>query len=171
MMFSTVLDISNELVDFLKQKRSVEIEMKDLLAQFTTDVIGNVAFGLDIQCMKNPENQFRKMTRRVFETAPGRTLKVLFMICFQSIAKLLRLKITEEIVSDFFLNSLAETVNYREKNNIDRPDFLNLMIKIKNEAATSTQLKEGQGKVSFGEMAAQCFLFFIGKWVSMIFFV
>ena len=162
MMFSTVLNISNELVNYLKAKETKEIEMKDLLAQFTTDVIGNVAFGLDIQCLKNPENMFRKISRRVFETPPGRSLKVLFMICFQSLAKLLRLKITEDIVSEFFLNSLAETVNYREKNNINRPDFLNLMIKIKNEVANNDLIKEDGGKVSFEEMAAQCFLFFIG---------
>ena len=45
MMFNTVLEISNQMLETLKKTSETELEMKNILGNFTTDVIGNCAFG------------------------------------------------------------------------------------------------------------------------------
>lgn len=50
-MYPTLLATANEfkstLNEMLLNKESMDIEMKDLLARFTTDVIGECAFGIE----------------------------------------------------------------------------------------------------------------------------
>lgn len=50
-MYPTILAIGKEfestLADLLVEKKSLDIEVKDMLARFTTDVIGQCAFGIE----------------------------------------------------------------------------------------------------------------------------
>lgn len=50
-MYPTIIATANEfkrtLDDMLLEKESLDVEMKDLLARFTTDVIGECAFGIE----------------------------------------------------------------------------------------------------------------------------
>lgn len=166
MMFGTVLDICKEMINHLNtNEKSVEIEMKDILARFTTDVIGNVAFGLDLNSMENPDTMFRKMGRKVFDTPPTRTMKILFLTTFRNVAKKFGFMITDQDVSDFFLSSIKETVEYREKNNIKRNDFFSLLLQIKNQGKINDDAGESLGKLTLEELAAQAFLFFLAGYL------
>lgn len=55
MMHATLLMVCDQLRDHLRglvpSDGHFEIEMKELLAQYTTDIIGNIAFGLDINSL------------------------------------------------------------------------------------------------------------------------
>lgn len=162
LMFGTVVSICQEMINFLNEnEKSVEIEMKDILARFTTDVIGNVAFGLDMNSMRNPDSMFRKMGRRVFDTPPLQTLKVLFLTTFRKICQKFDFMVNTKEVSDFFLSSIRETVEYREKNDIKRNDFLSLLLQIKNHGKISDDVGEAIGKLTLDQLAAQSFLFFL----------
>lgn len=48
-MFPTMLDVGHSLQDYMSQLIDTEsvLEMKDILARYTTDVIGKCAFGID----------------------------------------------------------------------------------------------------------------------------
>lgn len=156
MMFETVLNICDEMINHLnKNEISVEIEMKDVLARFTTDVIGNVAFGLDMNSMTNPNSMFRKMGRKVFDTPPLQTIKVLFLTTFRKFTQKFGFKVINSEVSDFFLSSIKETVEYREKNDIKRNDFLSLLLQIKNDGKISDDSGEAIGKLTLEELSAQ----------------
>lgn len=162
MMFGTVLDICKEMIKHLSENgKSAEIEMKDILARFTTDVIGNVAFGLDMNSMENPDSMFRKMGRKVFETPPMRTMKILALTTFRNFAKRFGFMVTDQDVSDFFLSSIKETVEYREKNDIKRNDFFSLLLQIKNHGKINDDIGASMGKLSVEQLAAQAFLFFL----------
>ena len=53
MMFDTVNLIGDKLIDIIKKKLEIgsgSLEMRELSAKYTADVIGNVAFGLDCKC-------------------------------------------------------------------------------------------------------------------------
>lgn len=53
MMFNTVDVIGDRLVGVIQKdlEKSSTLEMRVLSAKFTSDVIGNVAFGLECKCM------------------------------------------------------------------------------------------------------------------------
>lgn len=52
MMFDTVDSIGDKFVEVVSKdyKQSNTLDMRALSAKYTTDVIGNVAFGLDCKC-------------------------------------------------------------------------------------------------------------------------
>ena len=55
LMFETVDIIGDRLVNAINKEYDVTnvLEMRVLAAKFTSDVIGNVAFGLECKCKKN----------------------------------------------------------------------------------------------------------------------
>lgn len=76
-MFPILVEISNELVDIL-DKHAVNkdiVEMKEILARFTTDVISSCAFGLETSSLKNPNAVFREMGRKATEPSLANALR------------------------------------------------------------------------------------------------
>ncbi|XP_058816025.1 uncharacterized protein LOC131679332 [Topomyia yanbarensis] len=138
-----------------------EVEMKDLLARFTTDVIGTCAFGIDCNSLNDPDVEFRKMGKKVFELPSGRILKFFFMATFKDFAKKIHIKGTSDDVSEFFFNVVRETIEYREKNNVQRNDFMNLLIQLKEKGELDDS-GEKVGTLSLNEVVAQAFVFFLG---------
>ncbi|GAB0087592.1 Cytochrome P450 [Sergentomyia squamirostris] len=162
MMHSTIVAVAKELQKTLHPyaMNREDIELRDFLARFTTDVIGNCAFGIDCNSLKDPNTEFRRAGKKVFEFNFTSLVRALFIQVFPDIAKKLHLSLTDKEVTEFFLKLLKDTLEYREQNNIVRNDFLSLLIQLKN-----TGKLEGDnvdlGKISFEELAAQTFLFFI----------
>lgn len=161
MMFGLIRSNCQDMINFLNEnEKSVEIEMRDILTCYTTDVIGNVAFGLEMNSLKNPDSMFRKMGKKNFEVRTAKTFKVIFVMNFKKLARRLGVKLIDEDVSDFFLSSIRETVEYREKHEVKRNDFLSLLLQLKNHGKLNDEAEE-VGKLTFEEIAAQAFLFFL----------
>lgn len=50
-----------------EQSRNTVINIKEIIACFTTDVIGSCAFGLDIDSLNNENEPMRLIGKRIFE--------------------------------------------------------------------------------------------------------
>lgn len=161
-MFPTVVSVAEEFVNCLKgmTQNSNEIEIRDVLGRFTTDVIGTCAFGIQCHSLKDPNATFRVMGKKVFDNPKqsglGRTLVTLF----PSLGRALKYRSHHKDVTDFFLNIVKETVDYREKNNIQRNDFMDLLIQLKNDGVLKGDASE-VGKLTILEIAAQAYVFFL----------
>ncbi|XP_055642227.1 probable cytochrome P450 6a14 [Toxorhynchites rutilus septentrionalis] len=155
-MFPTMIAAGKQFGDYMNEKvgKGTELELKDLLARFTTDVIGMCAFGIECNSMKDPNAQFRQMGRRHFEL-PRNRLKDSVCSIAPRFARLLGLRQNDPELSDFFINVVRETVDYRVKNNVHRNDFMDLLIAMM-KGDTS-----GQDPLTFNEIAAQAFVFFV----------
>lgn len=156
-MFSTVVEVGERFKDCLREKchENSEVEIKDLLARFTTDVIGTCAFGIECNSLKDPNAEFKNMGEKAFR--PRYPSFVQFLVVgMKNLSRRLHLRIMHDDVSEFFLNMVYKTVEYREKNNITRNDFMDLLIKLKNDTNSADGL-------TLNEIAAQAFLFFLGK--------
>ena len=62
MMFPILQECSEELKDLLKEpaRKGEVVEMKEISARFTTDIISLCAFGIQTNSLKNPDAIFRK---------------------------------------------------------------------------------------------------------------
>ncbi|XP_055697204.1 cytochrome P450 6A1-like [Phlebotomus papatasi] len=162
MMHSTIIAVAQEFQNYLEDfaEKKEEIEVKDILGRFTTDVIGSCAFGLECNSLKDPDTQFRVMGKKVFDFGGFEFLKLFFLSMFPNVGRTLRMRVTKPDVSDFFMGVLRETIDYREKNNVKRNDFLSLLIQIKNTGKLDDE-EVDLGKMTFEELAAQTFIFFI----------
>lgn len=61
----------------------------------------------------------------------------MFANAFPKFSRLLGVRNLSPEVSDFFYNFVREAVEYREKNNISRKDFLQILIELKNNPEKS----------------------------------
>ncbi|CAD7079472.1 unnamed protein product [Hermetia illucens] len=163
-MFPTVLEVSDRfnetLGELLKTQKTHEV--KDLLARFTTDVIGTCAFGIECNSLKDPNAEFRRYGRKHIEEPSHGALVNRLMNAFPRISKFLHVTRTRGDVTKFFMGIVEETVAYREKHNIRRNDFMDLLIQLKNHASIDGEDSKISEKLTFKELAAQAFVFFVG---------
>lgn len=164
MMCPTIISVADRFRECIEKCIVVEpeVEMKDLLARFTTDVIGTCAFGIDCNSLNDPDTEFRKMGKKVFEIPTGRILKFFFMATFKEFARKIHIKGTADDVSEFFFKVVRETIDYREKHSIQRNDFMNLLMQLKEKGELDDGSGEKVGTLSLNEVVAQAFVFFLG---------
>lgn len=156
-MFPTVVEIGERFRDHLLEvvQQHNEIEMKDLCSRFTTDIIGTCAFGIECNSLKDPNAEFREYGRKITSAPRHGQLFITLLHEFKNVGRKLHVKRVRDDVSDFFLKVVRDTVEYREKNNVSRNDFMDILINLKNE---ETNDKE---KITLNEIAAQMFVFFL----------
>ncbi|KAG4068853.1 hypothetical protein HA402_005001 [Bradysia odoriphaga] len=88
-------------------------------------------------------------------------------------AKFLRLRFADKEVNDFFVETVRQNLEYRQKNNIARKDFFQMLIqlrttgKIQEDGADwHTDGTANAERLTLEQMAAQAFFFFIGGYES-----
>ncbi|XP_054083441.1 probable cytochrome P450 6a14 [Zeugodacus cucurbitae] len=161
-MFPTVVTVARQLDEtfggHLAKTPSGDIELHDLMGRFTTDVIGHCAFGVECNSLKDPNVVFRDIGRRIFYprylSIRLRTLMITYPALFKYL-KFLNIKESPKGVEEFILQLVRDTVRMREEQNIQRNDFINMLIELKN----SKDMK-GVPPMGIEEMAAQVFVFF-----------
>nr|CAD7440016.1 unnamed protein product [Timema bartmani] len=164
------------------------VEVKDIVARYTTDVIASCAFGVHCHCLVNPDAEFRAWGRKIFHDSPLGGVKRFLFFALPSLAFRLKLRVFPKDVSDYFRLMVRDTVEYREENSVERNDFMQLLIDLKNhgmvegDETKKTSKSSENGKwmspapvgttilcssgetphLTVDEMAAQAFVFFIG---------
>jgi len=133
MMFQTLVECGHELGSILEKSASDEVEMKDIFARYSTDVISSCAFGIQCNCLKNPDSEFQKWGRKIFAPSLRNAIVPFIASTVPSLLSVLKVYLLDPRISKYFLNVFEETVNYRERNNIKRNDFMHLLIQIKNK--------------------------------------
>ncbi|XP_023022392.2 probable cytochrome P450 6a23 [Leptinotarsa decemlineata] len=172
MMFQTLVACTSGLEDILSEHSILQdaVDIKEVSARFTTDAIGSVAFGIDCNSLKNPDSEFRQWGRRIFKGSIRGQIKALMLMTLPNkFLHAIGFKLTNKTTEDFLMNMVRKTVDYREKNNIYRKDFMHLLLQLKNRGkvtddANITKEEEknkGSDTLSFNEVAAQCLVFFI----------
>ncbi|EDW00887.1 cytochrome P450 6A1 [Drosophila grimshawi] len=159
-MLPTVVEIANRFVKVVQQKieplqhaEESPVMVKDLLARFTMDVIGSCAFGLECNSLNDPNDQFCRLGQRTFQERRHGRLAFAFMQAFPQLARRLHFKMVQDDVSAFFMSVVRETLDYRDKHQVQRNDFLNLLMELRNDP---------NGGLTFNQIAAQAFVFFLG---------
>lgn len=162
-MFPTVVAVAQELVavvnDDLQQANKIEI--RSLSGRYTADVIASCAFGIDCNCLRDPEQKFYIMSKRALLENNLGSLGVAFRFSFPKLAKRLHMKDTVADVENFFMGVVRDTMRYREENEVKRNDFMNLLLELKNNQSALRAEGEDYTNLTFSEIAAQAFIFLV----------
>ncbi|XP_013112023.2 cytochrome P450 6a9 [Stomoxys calcitrans] len=164
-MYPTVVRVGQELIEVLEQMLEQTaamgvIEVKDLMARFTTDVIGTCAFGIDCSSLKDPNAEFRTMGRKAVLNQRHNRFITALMNSFADLARKLHMKMIPEDVAEFFMRIVRETVEYREQNQIRRNDFMDMLIDLKNKKLIKSEHGDELTNLTLEEIAAQALVFF-----------
>ena len=155
MMFDIVNEISDRLVRVVGDdiKSTSKIEMKEYTAKYTNDVIGNVAFGIEPNCLVDENSEFRKYGKRVLDFSP---LKALFTNSAPDFSRKMKITAFDPSATKYFMGIFKETFALREKQGpgFKRNDFLELLLQMK-------KVGDNDG-LTLEELAANAFLFYAG---------
>jgi cytochrome P450 family 6 len=161
MMFQTLADCQVNLLKKVDEECAMKkpLDIKELLACFTTDIIGSCAFGLDFNSFEQENSPFRLYGKKVFTTTRLQRLKKTLCMNFPELALYFNISTQPKDITDFFINVVKDTIDHREKKNYTRNDFMQLLIDMKNGK------QEGGGSdgksLTLEEVAAQSFVFFL----------
>lgn len=170
-MFSTIRNCTDQMRKLIENAAENDqiIEAREMAACYTTDVIASVAFGLEIDSFANPNNGFRKYGRKFFETSVKNGLRFAAMFVFPQIMKWFKIRIVDRDIQDFMIDTIKDNMELREKNDIVRKDFFQLLVQLRNtgevnqgdEWNTIIAKDENSKQFNLEDLTAQAFVFFV----------
>lgn len=169
-MFTTLLDCGKNLqshLDNLVNKNEL-LDLREISACHATNVIASIAFGIEVDSITNPENEFRACGRKMFESSFMNAVRLILNFIAPKMMSILRIKLLDDSVENFIRNVVRENLEYRETNNFIRKDFFQLLIQLRNTGKvrvddnweTTIRTDESQKLMSLDEISAQVFVFF-----------
>jgi cytochrome P450 family 6 len=91
----------------------VPVDVRETMAKFTTDVIASCALGINSNSLKNPDAEFRRYMRNVFDFSILSGLAALLGFFAPNLKSALKLKALDDKTSDYIRKSVWRTVEYR----------------------------------------------------------
>ncbi|EZA57486.1 hypothetical protein DMN91_012503 [Ooceraea biroi] len=159
-MFKLMSECGADFGVYLAQMPSEKrmMEMKEVFTRYNSDVIAACAFGVNVDSMRNPENEFYVYGKEATTISGIMFLKLYVLRSLPWLARILGLKIARDQVINFFRDLVATTIKIRGEKGIVRPDMLQLMMESRS--------KEGERNLTLEDMVSQAFGFFFGGFDS-----
>ncbi|KAJ8728456.1 hypothetical protein PYW08_016841 [Mythimna loreyi] len=128
-------EIGKEVINVLKEKIKdsgkpyIDVDTKDLMTRYASDVIASCAFGLKVSSQKEDHEFYTNS--KVIAKFTERPLKIFFCKYFTQLAKIMKVSLVPQETRDYFANMMLSTMKDRQKNNIVRHDLINILVKVK----------------------------------------
>ncbi|KAK9745082.1 Cytochrome P450 [Popillia japonica] len=157
-MFKTLLDCGVPMIDHVNDlcEKGEQVDIKEILACYTTDIIGSCAFGLECDSFKDPNAEFRRNGREALTVTFSDLLMRFLTFWAPSLPKYLPIKYLRSDIEKFFITAVKQILYYRRTNKVKRNDFIQLFIELQDKAEV-----EGTDGFTLNEIAAQAFVFFL----------
>ncbi|KAI4500374.1 hypothetical protein M0802_004336 [Mischocyttarus mexicanus] len=162
-MFDLMLIVGDDLDTYLEslslEGKGKTLDIKDLCAKFTTDLIGITAYGFKANSLIDPNAEFRKQGKKIFNFTWFRGFEILVMFFIPSLIKVIRANFFGKESGDFLRRVFWENVNHRKRSGIRKHDLVDLLIELqKNYKGQSFDGFEFDGD----DLVAQAAVFFTG---------
>nr|AQS60680.1 cytochrome P450 SF [Sogatella furcifera] len=149
-MFSQIVSCSDDIIEHVGTvPRGEAIDVRDLMFKFTINVIGSVAFGLQIDSHKAVEGRnkvFIEMSKRFFRPSTVQFVKFFYRMSYPRLMETLGIRMNDSEMDEFFTTLVADTIRLRQaeekdtrSNNKRREDFLQLMMDMRNSTRSSKE--------------------------------
>lgn len=155
-MFRLVAKCSVDFVQYLKDHPEIrkDLDMKDVYTRYTNDVIATAAFGISVDSMKDPNNEFYESGKDAVNfNGFFRLVKFVGARMFPKFMRMLGLSFLTAKTDRFFKSLVHDTVTMRETKGIVRPDMIHLLMQARDN--------EKGIEMTTDDIIAQAFIFFL----------
>ncbi|XP_050092165.1 cytochrome P450 9e2-like [Anopheles aquasalis] len=203
-MFELIAECGQSMVEHFRGEEAkakgtgsgLQLEMKDVMSRFGNDVIGTAAFGIKVDSLRDPENEFIVMARSIMnQQSPVKVVKMLGFTFFPKLMSRFKIDFLTKEEDRFFRQAIQETMRVREEKGIFRPDMIELLMQAKKgslkhqpegddkktETSATTSAEEGFATVeesqigrrahnrawTDSELIAQAFIFFFAGYETV----
>lgn len=137
-MHALIIRYTEEFVATLKDiggKAASNIyNTKALISQYANDIIATTAFGVELNTLKEPDNEFYKVGVDITNFGFWASLKFIGCSNFPTVMKALNIRMISDKSAKFLRHIVTENIEQRKNNRIVRNDFIDLMMKAKDES-------------------------------------
>lgn len=169
-MFSTLFSCGSSLQNYLEKcaNQNKLLDVRDIAARYATNVIASVGFGIEVDTIANKNDPFRIYGEQIFSSNFSTAFRWFLFFYAPKVMSLLRIKIVNSNVENFIYSIVKQNLEHREKKNVIRKDFFQLLIQLRNSGTvqlddqweTVIKADENQKTLTLDEIAAQTFIFF-----------
>lgn len=116
-MYHLMRDCADAFSDFIanQSKHGKVFDTKDIFGRYTTDVIATCSFGISIDSMRNPNNEFYVLARDTMSSQSSFPWKLMLGMGCPTLCRIFGIRIFSEKVHRYFLDVVRETVTMREE--------------------------------------------------------
>lgn len=143
-MFPLINTCGKQLSQYI-ERSDKQIEMKEVAGKYATDVITSCAFGIESNSLVDPNAEFRQFGRKIFEYSAYRSFEFMSAFMLPFVVKLMGITFFSPETTKFMRKVFWETMRQREERNIERQDFMQLLIKLKNGEDISNDKSKKNG--------------------------
>ena len=137
-----------------------EVEMKDLCANFTTDLIGSTVFGLRVNSLNDPKAEFREHGRKIFDCNMLRGFELLSVFFIPDIVKYTHATFFSKEFGQYLRHVFWEVFNTRMKSGEKRCDLIDLLTDLRQKYGSENDM--GGFKFDGDDLVGQAAAFFTG---------
>jgi cytochrome P450 family 6 len=81
--------------------------------RYTTDVIASCAFGITVHSLKDPDAEFRRYMRNLFDFSVRKSLAILTAFSAPTLTSFFKLKCVDDDTNNYVRRTVWNTVEYR----------------------------------------------------------
>lgn len=132
-LYPLAQEILERLINYTKNHANEALEARELCAKYTVDVVSSCIYGIDAGSFKSENPEIREMGRKLLQPSSLVFFKLIVKTSFPVLTKYIKIQFSTKEVQDFFTNLMNQALEYREKNDIHREDFLDYIINLKKK--------------------------------------
>ncbi|XP_011173390.1 probable cytochrome P450 6a14 [Solenopsis invicta] len=135
-MFLMISVCADHLVDYMGQlvNKNEPVECVEVMANYTLDCIGICAFGIEMKALSDKENEYRRIAKQIFKPPVKGLLRLRLKQFSPRLYAILGHILPDTKLNSFFINLVLNNIAYREKNNIVRNDFIDILRELKKHS-------------------------------------
>ena len=143
-MFSILHDCSKQLQRHLSKtvNANVAIEVHELAGSYATNVMAKAAFGIEVDCLADPNHPFRKNACKIFETNIKNAVRYFGWFFQPTLLKWFGLRFIDRKIEKYFVDLVAQILKMREEDSVVRKDFFQLLVELRNNDSRSLDDKQ-----------------------------
>lgn len=158
LMFPTILSVADEfterLVESVQMNDTNEMDISDWMTRYAMDVMDASVLGFNRRTLTNPDEKLLSIGKKVFDRPRNTPYRSAVITQFEFFTKIFGFRIHHRDVSDYFIQTVKNTVAARENNNVLHNDLMDTLVKLKNSGNSSVQL-------TVEEISAHAYVFFL----------
>ncbi|XP_051160610.1 probable cytochrome P450 6a13 [Leptopilina boulardi] len=158
------------IINVTKENESI-VDTRVLAANYTIDVIGTCAFGIQTNAINSKDCEFKTMARKLSKSSLKTSIWRMLRPAMPTLFKILGVQMIDPEVTKFFKSVVSQVIKQRENQELKRHDFMDLLIELKNKGTLEADNKGKENhddeqltkKIELDEdtITAQAFVFFV----------
>ncbi|CAH1395594.1 unnamed protein product [Nezara viridula] len=132
-MYDSMPDIGKNLLQHLDNKVGNDIDIHELMILFSMDMIGSTAFGIDVGSLNNPNSEIMQMGKKIIDVGFLSVMHFWLYLLYPKLGNKIGIPHVYREVNNYYSEILKNTINYRKANKIQRNDFIEMMIQLREK--------------------------------------